>query len=128
MIDYGRDARRQSFLISKGAQEKNDCCIALVNYSRIQQAGATLCAVGREFRDEGYDVLAGISAGRGNGAGLRRGGHTDYEAEVRREPGTGCAGAARAGTPDAGPTAQIPAVFDFSKTDSFVLEHLPSRP
>jgi hypothetical protein len=32
------------------------------------------------------------------------------------------------GTPDAGPSAQIPAVFDFSKTDSFVLERLPGRP
>jgi hypothetical protein len=26
------------------------------------------------------------------------------------------------GTPDAGPSAQVPAVFDFSKTDSFVLQ------
>jgi hypothetical protein len=32
------------------------------------------------------------------------------------------------GTPDAGPTAQIPAVFDFSKTDGFVLEHVSGQP
>jgi len=32
------------------------------------------------------------------------------------------------GTPDAGPTAQIPAVFDFSKADGFVLERLPGKP
>jgi uncharacterized caspase-like protein len=32
------------------------------------------------------------------------------------------------GTPDAGPSAQIPAVFDFSRTDSFVLERLPGKP
>jgi WD40 repeat protein len=32
------------------------------------------------------------------------------------------------GTPDAGPAAQVPAVFDFSKNDGMVLQRLPDKP
>jgi hypothetical protein len=32
------------------------------------------------------------------------------------------------GTPDAGPAAQVPAVFDFSKSDGMVLQRLPDKP